>query len=65
MVDTQKQEPLTDEEIAWIRTDKQRSEAFGIVWNSMKNIGGIILGLIAAYWAFWDFLKAVIKGAAA
>lgn len=56
-------EPLTKEEIQWIREDKRRAEAWGIVWNSVKNVGGILLGMIAAYWAFWDFLKSVIKQA--
>ncbi len=41
--------PLTDEEILRLREDLKKSEAFNIVFQASKRIGGIALSIIAAY----------------
>jgi hypothetical protein len=59
----EKELPLSDEEIRYVREDKKHHDAWGIVWTSVKRIAAIILGVVAAYWAFWDMFKKIIKQA--
>lgn len=63
MAEKEREPPLTDEELRWFRKDKQKSEAYGIVWTAIKNIGGAVLFLIAAYYAIAEFVVRVIKKA--
>ena len=56
--------PLTDEEILWVRHDKKRAEAWGIVWTSIKRTGGIAVAFITMAYFFWDFIVTLVKKAA-
>ncbi len=63
MPDAKKVPPLTDEEILWLRMDKKRAEAWGLVWNTVKHVGGGVLLIIAAYWALWDSFVKMVESA--